>query len=703
MDLDEFRKDFLNEAAAWAASDLNFRHSSFVEVAIRHLEEAGEVADFEPCYYRGTGSRRRALAVDGYAFDEADGSLRLFLADPSMAETAPTLTQTEARALFGKLRAFTEDAADRHLDANVDPSSPAYGLATELARRLPELSRIRAYLLTDAVLSSRAGDWPEGEISGVPVESHIWDIARFHRIHTSRSGRDDLVVDLSEVVDGGLPCLEAGTDSEEYSAYLCVVPGRILAEIYEEYGSRLLEGNVRSFLTAKGRVNKGIRNTILHEADKFFAYNNGIAATASKVSLSQTDQGLRLLSATDLQIVNGAQTTASLAAAMRNDKESLERVFVPMKLSVVSAERSGEMIPLISRYANSQNKVSDADFFSNHEYHRRLEQISRRSWAPARTGAQHETHWFYERARGQYMNETAALTPGDRRRFIEMNPRDQVVTKTDLAKSENSWRQLPHIVSRGAQKNFLDFASYVTAKWEGDADAFHEDYFRSVVARVMIFRATERLVSSQPWYSGGYRANVVAYTLAKLALLIQEMAPGKQLDTRAVWQRQALTASLTMQLASIARAVHEVITDPPPGTQNVTEWSKKESCWERAKSSDVRLLSDFEAELCPIEETRAADRAARAQQRQDSGISAQETVIQLGREYWSSARTWAQERQLLPPEEDRLLRLAAGLAQGLPTDRQSVRLLQMKARMEAEGLAPPTLLGVAGQPSESRD
>ena len=257
----------------------------------------------------------------------------------------------------------------------------------------------------------------------------------------SRSGRDELIVDFASLVRGGLPCIEAGNASDDYSAYLCVVPATTLADIYDYFGSRLLEGNVRSFLTTKGRVNKGIRNTVLNEAQMFFAYNNGIAATASAITIEETDRGLRLLTATDLQIVNGGQTTASLASARRQDKASLERVFVPMKLSVVTPERSGEMIPLISRYANSQNRVSDADFFSNHEYHRRLEKISRRLWAPAKPGAQHETHWFYERARGQYVNEMAALSPGERRRYQQLNPRDQVVTKTDLAKAENSWRQ----------------------------------------------------------------------------------------------------------------------------------------------------------------------------------------------------------------------------------------------------------------------
>jgi AIPR protein len=689
MDVGEFRANLISEVNVWATADQNFRHSSFVEIAVRYLEDAGEVADFESCYFRGIGARRRALAVDGFAFDGADGSLRLFLADASLAAETPSLTQTEATALFGRLRAFAEEAFSGRIEEDIDPSSPAWGLAAEMRERRRDLTRIRAYLLSDAALSSRARDWPEGEVADVPIEFHVWDIERLHRVHTSLAGRDEITIDFERLDGGGLPCIDAGSVENEYRAFLCVVPGPALADVYDEYGSRLLEGNVRSFLTAKGRVNKGIRNTALHDPRMFFAYNNGIAATASAADVrANGDGGMRLASVTDLQIVNGAQTTASLAAARRNDKASLDGVFVQMKLSIVSPERSGEMIPKISRFANSQNTVSEADFFSNHEFHRRLEEISRRIWVPARAGAQHETHWFYERARGQYMNATFASTPAERRRFQEMNPRDQVLTKTDLAKSENAWRELPHTVSRGAQKNFSAFADYIAKEWDAHPEEFNEDYFRRAVGHVIVFRSTERLVSDQPWYSGGYRANVVAYSVARLARLIRTEARGRVLDARAIWTSGFISDALRKQLVAISRLMHEVITDPPAGVQNVTEWSKREACWERASSVDVELDGALSIELIDASEVKDVGRTARVQQRQDSGIDAQTAVIRLGQPYWVAVRNWARERGYLSPDEELLLRLAAEYQPGMPTDRQSAKLLTLKERFELEGLAP---------------
>ena len=259
---------------------------------------------------------------------------------------------------------------------------------------------------------------PEVTQEGIPLTFQIWDISRLKRIHEARNARDDLVVEFGDLPHGGLPVLRAAVGDAGYDAYLAVIPAAALADIYIRHGGRLLEGNVRTYLGRVGNVNRGITNTLAREPEKFFAYNNGIAATACSVSVQTgLDGALLLTEATDLQIVNGAQTTASLAAARRDRKVPLDGVFVPMKLSVVPVDLAGEMIPRISRYANTQNPVRASDFFANHEFHRRIEEISRRVLAPAVGGSQVQTHWFYERARGQHLR-TAAGFAGHRKTAI---------------------------------------------------------------------------------------------------------------------------------------------------------------------------------------------------------------------------------------------------------------------------------------------
>jgi hypothetical protein len=687
MELQDFRKDFLETARALAATEEDFEEASFVAEAARRLVEAEELVSFDPCHFEGTGSRQRKMRVDGYCFDEVDGSFSLLVASYEGGEAAATLTQTDATKHFNMLKAFVEDAISGRLQQAIEESSPGYGLASELYLQRDAISRFRALLVTDSVLSTRVKEWPEDAVADRPVEFHIWDMTRFHRVFESAMGRDELEVDFLEFADTGLPCLEASQVEREYKSYLCVIPANVLVDIYDKFGSRLLEGNVRSFLSTRPKVNKSIRTSILNEPEMFFAYNNGIAATATDVQVERGRQGWRLLHATYLQIVNGGQTTASLALARRKDKADLKHIFVPMKLSVVTPATAEAVIPRISQYANSQNKVSDADFFSNHPFHIRIEDISRRLWAPAMGGAQYQTHWFYERARGQYLNEQVKLTATEKKKFLYQNPRHQVITKTDLAKFENVWRGIPHTVSLGAQKNFMAFAQWIGEQWKQVDANFNEEFFRNAVAKAILFHHTERLVTRQPWYQNGYRANIVAYTIALLPVLIKSKVPGKELDLKSIWARQGISTSLDNQLALIAKAVFKVIVSPSQGFQNVTEWCKKEICWQRVRDQDVQLDRSFIRELIGKDEVRTVQKEAKTQQHIHSGIEAQTTVVNLGAVYWSNLSEWGRRNKLLSSNDEKLLKIATGIPGKIPTDWQSVALLAILQRMEEEGFS----------------
>lgn len=688
-DLDEFRAELQARVRVRASADSNFTHSAFAELCGQLLEDAEELSDFEACYYRGKGARNRNLAVDGFAFDDVDKSMRLIVAAYSGEASSKTLTRTDAKGIFGALTAFVEDSIRGLVEQQTEESSPEHGLAGQLRMRIDSVARYRCFLVTDDVLSERVRDWPEGDIQGIPVEFHIWDAGRFQRAHVSSSGRDELVVDFQEVVDGGLPCLPAGVDAGGYEGYLCVVPGRALADIYDQYGSRLLEGNVRSFLSTAVSVNKGIQLTLQKEPQMFFAYNNGIAATASSIELVDTPAGVRIRSANDFQIVNGGQTTASLSHARRKGSSSLDGVFVQMKLSVLNPEGAGTVVPLISRYSNSQNKVSDADFFSNHDYHRSIEKLSRRLRVPARGGSQIESFWFYERVRGQYAVELARLSTGDRKRFELEAPRDQIITKEDLAKVENSWRRLPHEVSRGRQKNFLKFAEYITKAWDQDPSCFHDEYFRNAVAKVIIFKALEKMVPKEPWYDGGYRAQIVTYSVAKLVDMIEgddRNPSGKRINLDIVWRQQGLSTALAEQLKLITAAAYSIVTSPEAGIQNVTEWSKKELAWSRLKAAGVQLLPEFEAECSDMDGVTGRNRAARVNARIDAGVDALQSVLNFGAQSWASLRTKALAARAITPEEDRLLRVATNPA-WIPSDRQAKDLVKLRARLAADGFS----------------
>ncbi|MBR8834023.1 MAG: AIPR family protein [Stigonema ocellatum SAG 48.90 = DSM 106950] len=186
----------------------------------------------------------------------------------------------------------------------------------------------------------------------------------------------------------------------------------------------------------------------------------------------------------NLQIVNGGQTTASIYQAVKKDKADISNIYVQAKLSVVVPEKVNEIVPLISRYANNQNKVSEADFSANDSFHIKIEELSRTIWAPAVDGTQRQTRWFYERARGQYLDAKGReKTLAKKAAFTSMHPTSQKFTKTDLAKFENTWQQLPHLVSLGAEKNFRELTIKLANRGKFQPD---EDYFKRLVAKAIL-------------------------------------------------------------------------------------------------------------------------------------------------------------------------------------------------------------------------
>ena len=457
----------------------------------------------------------------------------------------------------------------------------------------------------------------------------------------------------------------------------------MLSALYDAYGSKLLEQNVRCFLQARGNVNKGIRNTILNDPEMFFAYNNGITATAEDIKIDITAGLPKITKLVNLQIVNGGQTSASIYTAFKKDKVELSKIFVQMKLSIIDPEKSIEVVPKISEYANSQNKVDAADFFANHPFHIQMEKCSRRLWAPPKEGASTQTRWFYERARGQYLDAHTNLTASEKKKFQIQNPKSQMYTKTDLAKFETAWDSFPHIVSLGKQKNFVYYPREIGKRWSKDEKQFNDLYFYHAIAKAVIFRTIEKLIKSQPWYDGGYRAQIVAYTIAWITNKVSQV--GKSINLSKVWQTQETSPTFNIQIADIARRVNDVITDTPPGISNVTEWCKKELCWDKVKSVNIELNSDFLAELISKDEVSLDQKDAKKVRKIDNGIEAQGKVYDIGSDKWKNASTWGIHEKLLTPDDMGILRIACQLPLKIPTEKQSIRLLEILERLQENG------------------
>lgn len=688
MDLREFRKELLEDVRTTTIAYGEGSNATFVGIIANYLISAEFLPGFESAFYVGTGLRNRKVRVDGYVLDEFDYTLNLIVANYSGDDEGRNLTRTEAEQMFEWPVRFIDEAFYNNLSKRVEISTAAADLIDLLLTNRNRVRKYRILLFTDRRMSGRIESFALKEYEGVPIECQVWDIERLHKVCLAESGRESIEINFKDYTVHGIPCLEASNPvTEQYHCYLCVIPGEVLADIYDLYGAQLLEGNVRSFLSTKVAVNKKIRQTILTTPKMFFAFNNGISATAVDVLVEDRLEGKFITHVKDFQIINGGQTTASLSNARHRDKADLGDISVQMKLTRIneSLDETQDLLQRISRSSNSQNKVSDADFFSTHPFHIRMEQISRRLFAPAVGGAQHDTHWFYERARGQYLQAQMRMTKSEKKRFLLQNPKKQLISKTDLAKAHNSWRCLPHIVSRGAQRNFMEFAQWIDNNWSASEQSFNERFFKESVALYILFKHLEKLVTKQPWYEHGYRANIVTYSISLFVHLLKKQYPKKSLDLQIIWNKQEIPELITNQMIVITKKVLESITDPSRGVVNVTQWCKQEACWNRIKKLDIILNPKFETVLVDIGEIKSEVKQARKDQKMLNDIEAQTKVINKGADYWRSLQKFITIKRVATPSEIQSLKIACKIPSKLPNSIQSHQLLSLVKKAELEG------------------
>lgn len=535
----------------------------FVKVVSERLIADGSLEDLEVCYLRQQG--RPFLEVSGYNIS-SDGTI-LDLVTRETEKSGETISKARVTTLFRRATAFAE-ACHEGLHKLKEESAPVYDMAQRIHAEWTELRKIRVFLLTDGRATLERIE--DSTVVGLPVSYQVWDLARLQRLASSGRAQEDIVIDLEDM-GHSVPVLESPEQSDGYRCLLAVIPGQLLADLYEQHHSRILQRNVRAYLQARGKVNKDIHSTIRDHPGRFLAYNNGISATATDVDTYTRDGTVILQRLHDLQIVNGGQTTASLHHASLN--HSLDGVYVMAKITVVLKEALNELVPRISRYANSQNAIRPADFEANGQFHIGLEQVSRTAWAPPHGSVMKETRWYYERVRGQYQVERSRQSTAARKRKFETEcPPHQRFSKTDAAKYEMAYLMRPHTVSLGAEKCFQEWTLECKLEEKGSPGV---SYFRHLVAKGILFQGIRRRVLGLRL--GGYPGQTAAYVMA---LVVERLGGDLNLDL--VWRLQEVPEQLDAIVPHMTQVVRDVIIDPP-GSANVTEWCKKEDCWNRVR------------------------------------------------------------------------------------------------------------------------
>ena len=705
MDVGEFRKQFMEQLRFDAEHAGSEPETQFIEKSLDLLEEIGDVTDPMPMSIEMRGRRNRRMAFDAYAYDEADGALVMIASNfVNEIDNTPTLTNTQIDELYAAMRNFIDESVNGDISAYCDDSDPAISIAKEIKNKMSksllttEILRFRFIILSNSILSKRVKRLKKEDFLDRNVTLDIWDIERFYETYASKSS-EIIEIETKDFNCDGIQFLKAdiGTNAN-YDAYLGIVPGKFLADIYDAYGSKLLQGNIRAFLSIRGKVNKGIRETIIKSPENFFTYNNGIAVVARFVRFS--DDGTKIVYLKDPQIINGGQTTASLAnAVIKNEIKDggMDNLFVPMKLTVLNVEddmseddieRYNSITKTISQCANSQNAVSDADFFSNHPFHVLMEQLSRKKMTPPVNGNPYQTIWFYERSRGKWEQEQMKMNASERAKFCEKHPKHQVIKKEKLAKCLNAFAMNPHEVCQSSAINFSRFAKTIDNIYETSKECINEVYFSKCVCSVIIFDSLDKRINKADWYpTGGNKAQIIPYAIAKLMSMLPK---NMDLDWKLIWQKQEMYSALERELMRIAHSVHNFFEKEAQGGL-VRSMARKADTWSKCKSLDWSLSDEFISTLVSKSEMKQEEAAAKRERKFNSNIDASVEIFNLGADYWQKVYSDLSKEKIISYGDVAFIGSIADYIRkaSLPSAAQCKRLLKIVEKAEDKGYIMP--------------
>jgi hypothetical protein len=606
IELDNFYTAWMQDISATQLSDEEGASSEqiFTQGALDLLAETGEVENYRTAYDEKALGTAKQHKINAYAISENYETVDLFISifkgteEISKTTSDEIDTATKRISNFFRKAIYSNDGEKSKVFKNeyvdeIEESSEIFQFANTLGREKElrnNLIRVNATIITNGTY---AGEFPESiEISGYKIYYKVFDLESLYNV----SVKSHIAVEINFNEDGfDVPCIASPSENEEYQSYLAIIPGIALASIYERFGSRLLEQNVRSFLQFTGKINKGIRGTIKDEPHMFLAFNNGIAATANEVDFvaNKDGKGLLLSSVKDFQIVNGGQTTASIYHTWKKDKADISNIYVQVKLSVVkNKDNFSTIVSRISEYANTQNKVSIADLSSNRPFHIDFEKLSRSIYSPLSDTKTIQTKWFYERARGQYRNARLkeGFTKSRQKAFDLKNPKGQMFTKEELAKYVNSYNEIisgnklligPHFVVRGSQKNYIQFINFNLE------NKLNNVYFEDAISKAILFKTAEKIYGVKPNSIGDMRYITVPYAISLLTYLT-----GNKLDLYKIWRNQDVSTALKTLFYEMMTQIELIIKKSAPGGL-YGEWAKKEDCWILIKDHEFNF--DFES------------------------------------------------------------------------------------------------------------
>ena len=553
--------------------------------------------DFTNSYFKSTADK---LKINAYSINESGERLQLFLIDENSIDLTASQddllisTRSSYESQFKRCTNFHNKAIKGHLNDEIQDSSPVRPLVSSVSssQGAQQFDVVEIFLITLTSTVSKQGattqpkriEFDDEEIvvtysknrerhkKELLIKKRIIDLNFLYTVLISQGSREALTVNFEKTFGESLYSIKAA-DEDYFESYLCVLPASILSRLYKEFSTRLLEKNVRSFLQFRG-VNKGIRETIRKEPEKFVAYNNGLTITATNGDISFESGQYKIKSLTDFQIVNGGQTTATIYFTQK-DGFDISKVKVMAKINVAKEatdEELEELISNISTYSNAQSRVSKVDLRSRNPQLVRIKSLSESVMTPS------GKKWFFERAKGEF-NTKLRIAGSNKSRLAKEFPTERRFSKELMAKYYSAWGNQPHLVKKGGEKIFRHFIEKLTGEGEYKKPLnVNRDFYEELIACIIMFRRLEKIYGTGKNSMGQIRSAAVPYTLSVLFAITDGDKKGYSFDLIKIWLNEGLGNDLESYLTDLLKLVNELIKKYSE-SDDYGEYSKKEELW----------------------------------------------------------------------------------------------------------------------------
>lgn len=536
------------------------------------LYDKGIITDYELLFFEKEVNNK-TIKINGIGINKDDLRVDLFISHYNPSPKIEEISSNETQKLLEEGQNFYLEAI-KDLSKAINKKEEVYDYLKTINSLNKDIKNVRVFLLTNYKCEKK----PKFiSLKGFTFQNWVYDCEDIYEASLGGADSTDIEIDFSRF-DDKVRCLLAQKNKNGLTSYMAIIPGEVLSKIYDLFGQRLLNLNVRSFLQLSGKINKGLRNTLLEEPENFFSYNNGIAVVCNKLEIKNDKDGSYVLNADGFQIVNGGQTTATIFRTNKQDGINFKDIMVPAKITVVDKSKIDQIVPKISEYANTQNVVKKADFSSNHEFHINFKDLSNKVRTPD------GKLWFYERMRGEYQVKKVQqkdLGQSKQSKLTELSPPTMKFSKEDLAKFLNAWHyQLPHLVCRGAQKNFVSFMNILNER--RFFEKVNEDFFKKYCCVSIIFNNAQKIIKSNSAIEG-YRSQVLAYTVS----LIAYYTSGK-INFDIIWADQEISDGFKQLIEKWSTKIYDIIQKTADG-KNVSEWCKNDECWNDIKDRSFSI------------------------------------------------------------------------------------------------------------------